>query len=356
MYVTFKNNSTSSKMMINVDNRRYTINAESSVEIFCAKPRLTFFAQCSGFDELTEATNELDEEANNSDFKNKILAKLTKKLVEKIPEFLLDTIIKYEINFNDYENAIVNLHDGFYSVCDSEIADFFFDTMVVGFVFSRVEAEGEIKVVDAIPSNRKKFLKLARKMLLFAHWGLFLPDLFFFIPEYSIVKFFSSHFYIKRLFSKLYKKTANDRAALLYKKEQKYETEAKPKGCLSDIIKSLIVFLILGGVCFWALTSEPDVVISKDLNTVTCFDETFVKIDGGLPEDAEDVFLEDYSAYYPLSDDEYDMDNYYCHIYETPDGTRYLWLKDDCTNEENTYKEYEDYENPLVYKSIGDQE
>ena len=88
MYVTFKNNSTSSKMMITVDNRRYTINAESSVEIFCANPRLTFFAQCSGFDDLTEAVKELDEEANNSGLKDKILAKLAKKLVEKIPEIL----------------------------------------------------------------------------------------------------------------------------------------------------------------------------------------------------------------------------------------------------------------------------
>ncbi len=355
MYVTFKNNSTSSKMMVVVENKKYTIDPETSVEIFCANERVIFEAQCSVFDELTEAVKELDEEAKASGFKDKILAKLTKKLVEKIPEVLLDTTIKYEVSFTDYENAVVNLHDGFYSVCDSEIAEVFFDTMVVGFVFSRAEAEGEIKVLDAKANNRKKFLKLAKKMLLFVHWGIFLPDLFFFIPEYSIVKFFSSHFYIKRLFSKLYNKTANDRAALLYKKEQKYETERKNKGCLSDLIKVLIVFLILGGVCFWALTSEPDVIISEDFSSVTCFDENFVKIHGGLPKDAQDVFLEDYTAYYPLGDNEYDMDNYYCHIYETPDGTRYMWLKDDCTNEENAYKDYEDYENPLVYKSIGEQ-
>ena len=252
MYVTFKNNSTSSKMMITVDNRRYTVNAESSVEIFCANPKLTFFAQCSGFDELTEAANELDEEARNSGFKNKILAKLTKKLVEKIPEALVNVTIKYEISFTDCENAVVNLYDGIYTVCDGEFAEFFLDIMFVGFVFSRAEAEGEIKALDALPSNRKKFLKLARKLLFFVHWGLFLPDLFFFIPEYSIVKFLSSHLYVKRLFRRLYNKTATDRAELLSKKEQKYEEEATPKGCISDIIKILIVFLILGGICLWA--------------------------------------------------------------------------------------------------------
>ncbi len=35
------------------------------------------------------------------------------------------------------------------------------------------------------------------------------------------------------------------------------------------------------------------------------------------------------------------------------DGTRYMWLKDNCTKEENADKGYEDYENPLVYKSAG---
>ncbi|MBQ7118191.1 MAG: hypothetical protein IJN88_08280, partial [Clostridia bacterium] len=77
---------------------------------------------------------------------------------------------------------------------------------------------------------------------------------------------------------------------------------------------------------------------------------------GGLPSDAEDVFLEDYTAFYPLADGEYDIDNYYCYIYETPDGTRYMWLKDNCTDKENAKKDYEDYENPLVYKSVREQE
>ena len=52
----------------------------------------------------------------------------------------------------------------------------------------------------------------------------------------------------------------------------------------------------------------------------------------------------------------YDIDNYYCYIYETTDGTRYMWLKDNCTNEENEKKNYKDYKNPLVYKSVGETE
>jgi len=50
----------------------------------------------------------------------------------------------------------------------------------------------------------------------------------------------------------------------------------------------------------------------------------------------------------------YDIDNYYCYIYETTDGTRYMWIKDNCTDEENKDKDYEDYDNPLVYKSVGE--
>lgn len=96
-----------------------------------------------------------------------------------------------------------------------------------------------------------------------------------------------------------------------------------------------------------------DVIISEDLNSVVCFDEKFVKIDGGLPSDAVDVFLEDYYAYYPLDNGEYDSDSYYCYIYETPDGTRYMWLKDNCTSEESEDMDYEDYDKPLVYKSAG---
>jgi hypothetical protein len=270
--------------------------------------------------------------------------------VEKLPEILLDLTMKYEVNFNNNQNVTINLYDGFYSVCDGKIADFF-DIMGVDYVFSRAETDNEIKVVDVIANNRKKFLKLMRMMLLFINSSIIFVDWFLFIPEYFTIKFLSTHFYIKRLFKKLYNKTAEERARLFYEKDQNYEKEENKKGCLNSLIKTSLVLLVLGGICFWAFTSEPEVVIAEDLSSVTCFDETFVRINGGLPEDAKDVFLEDYSAYYPLADGGYDMNNYYCHIYETTDGTRYMWLKDNCTNEENTDKSYEDYENPLVYKS-----
>lgn len=352
MYITFRNNSTSGKMMISAENQKYIIEPESSVEVFCQSQKIVFEAQNASLGELTDMVNELDEEAKSYRFKDKMIAKLVKKFAEKLPELMLDISVKYEADISNSQNAVIDLDDGAYSVCDGDFADFI-DMVPVGFIFSRAETDsGSIRVVDVTAMNRKKYLKLVRGILLFSHWGLFFVDLFFFIPEYLLQKIFSSHFFIKKLFVGLYNKPADRREKLLYKKEQMYEGEDK-KGCLGGIIKVIIFLLLVGGICYWAVTSEPEVIISEDFQSIVCFDETFVKIDGGLPENAEDVFLEDYWAYYPLPDGGYDMDNYYCYIYETPDGTRYMWLKDNCSKEENADKDYDDYEAPLVYKSEG---
>lgn len=353
MYITFRNNSTGSNMIVSVERQRYIINPESSVEVFCGSPKFEFVAEISPFDELTNAANELETESHK--LRDRVFSKLAKKFAEKVTEIGLNTAIRYEADFESCQNGTVDLFDGAYSVLDGAVADFL-DIMPVAFMFSRAEiTEGKLKAVDADATNRKKYLKLMRNILLFSHWGFIFVDLFLFVPEYILVKFFASHFYLRRLFCGLYKKSAEERAEILYKKEQLYENDDTKKGCLTSLFKVFIVLLILGSICYWAMTSDPDVVISEDFSSVVCFDETFVKIDGGLPADAEDVFLQDYTAYYILPDGEYDMDNYYCYIYETPDGTRYMWVKDNCSNEENADKGYEDYENPLVYKSVGEQ-
>lgn len=353
MYITFKNNSTSEKKIVSVGNKKYIINPNESVDVFCGSDKTEFVAETAAFDELTNAVDELDGEAESYRFKDKILAKLTKKMAEKLPEIALNISVKYEITCNDFQDTVVNLYDGVYSVCDGMIADFF-DMMPVGFLFARAETDGgNIRVVDASATNRKQFMKLMKKLLLFMHWGFIFVDLFLFVPEYLVLKFYSSHFYIQKFFIGFYNRSADERTEILAKKEQKYEKEDK-KGCLSGLLKGLAVLLVLGGLCWWGMTSEPDVIISEDFQSVVCFDEVFVRIDGGLPDDAEEVFLEDYTAYYPLADGEYDMDNYYCYIYEDSAGARYMWVKDDCSKEENADKDYEDYANPLVYKSTGE--
>ncbi|MBQ8210512.1 MAG: hypothetical protein IJZ35_08025 [Clostridia bacterium] len=353
MYITFKNNSTSTKMFVLVEQQQYTINTGEYIEVFCNGNKTEFIAQTAAFDEMIDGINEISDCAKNESFKGRILLKLTKKFAEKLPEIMLDTAVKYEISCMNSQNAVVDLSDAAYSVCDGKIADFL-DMMPVGILFSRAETyNGQISVLDTSLTNRKKFLRLMRNILLFSHWGFIFVDLFFFIPEYLIIKFFSSHFYINKLFKGLYNLPPDTRTKKLAKKEQQFEMEDK-KGCLSGFIKVLIVILAFGGLCWWAISSAPDVIISEDFQSVVCFDEAFVRIDGGLPDDAEKVFLADYTAYYPLADGEYDMDNYYCYIYEDSAGERYMWLKDDCSLNENADKEYDEYENPLVYKSTGE--
>lgn len=353
MYITFKNNSDSAKKIISVGNQKYIINPNDSVDVFCGSDKTEFVAESAVFDELTEAAEELDEDAKSYRLKDKIFAKLAKKMVEKLPEIALNLSVKYEITCKDFQDTVVDLDDGGYSVCDGVIADFF-DMMPVTFLFTQAETDGgNIRVVDASATNRKQFLKLMKKLLLFMHWGLIFVELIMFVPEYLVLKFYSSHFYIKKFLIGFYNLSAEKRAEMLAKKEQEHEKEDK-KGCLSGLLKGLAVLLVLGGLCWWVMTSDPDVIISEDFQSVTCFDEVFVRIDGGLPDDAEDVFLEDYTAYYPLADGEYDMDNYYCYIYEDSAGARYMWVKDNCSKEENADKDYDDYENPLVYKSIGE--
>lgn len=352
MYLTFRNISTQEKVIVIVENQRYIINPLESIDVFCQNENPQFTTQPTFFSDIEEAVNEIDSTEEVSSRKEKLLAKLAKIFIKKIPEAILNISITYAVNCDSLQSVVVNLFDGIYSVCDGFFADFL-DMVPVAMVFSRAETvDGTLKIVDVESINRKKYLKLWRNILLFTHWGLLFLNLTLFIPEYLTVRYFSSNFYLKKLFRRLYGKTLEQRAQILFKKEQKYEKEEK-SGCLKDFLFLLVIGLLLFGLIFWASTSDPDVIVSEDLNTVVCFDETFVKTSEKLPSDAEKQKWESYSAHYTLPDGDYDSDSYYCYIYETPDGTRYMWLKEDYEKEENVNKDYKDYENPLIYKSTN---
>lgn len=356
MYITFNNTSTNSKMTVTLENQKHIINPGQSADVFCCGEKVEFWSQTSAFDEIYDLADELDSEETNGNLKDKILNKVAKKFVEKMTELVLNVSLKYEVRLENMQDKVINLYDGIYSVCDGKIADIL-DLTPVGIVFVRAEAEnGQIKVVEANPTNRKEYLKTTRNFLLWSnHWFLSI-DWFLFIPEYSLARYYSSQGYLKKLFSGFYGKPASEREELFAEKESNYEKEEKNgKGCLKGFVVFLIVVAVLGGFVFWAMTSDPDVIVSEDFETVVCFDETFTRIDTGLPQDAEKVFLEEFNAYYALPDGEYDMDNYYCYIYEDSAGERYMWLKDDCGDESNEDKDYYEYENPLVYKSVGEQ-
>ncbi len=350
MYITFRNNSTGADMLVTLANQKHIIKPCNTVDLFCNGEKIVFTAETAALHELIDAVNEIDDKDKSAGLKDRILTKLTKKAFGKLPDTVLNTAVQYEVSGADACNTVIDLYDGAWAVCDGKVADFL-DVVPVCSVFARAEASnGNIKVSDTQSLNRKQYLKLVRNVLLFQTAGLTSLNLLFFIPEYLIVKFFASAFYMKRMLTSLYAKSPAERENILNQKAQRMDSEAEKKGCLPAILKGLIVLSVFILLAVWAMTSPPDVVISEDFSTVVCFEETYIKTDERLPADAKDVFLEDYGAWYPLEDGGYDTESYYCYIYETPDGERWLWLKDNCTDAASKNKDYADYEKPLVYK------
>ena len=350
MYVTFKNNSTGSDMTIVLEKQKYVIKPRSSVDVFCRTENFTFLAATDALTELIDAVNEIDDKDKTDSLKNRILTKITKKAFQKLPDTVLNTTVQYEVSGANAYNTVIDLYDGAQAVCGNKIADFL-DVIPVCSVFPQAETtSGSIRVADANNTNRRTYRKLIRNILLFQNIGLTSLNLLFFLPEMLIINFLSSDFYMKKMLTSLYTKSADERKNILAARAERSDFSAKKKGRFPAILKILIILFVLGTIIFWGITDSPDVLISEDFNTVVCFEETYIKTDEALPPDAKDVFLEDYWAWYPLGDDEYDTDNYYCYIYETPDGERWLWLKDNCSDKANKDKDYADYKNPLVYK------
>ncbi len=255
MYITFKNYSTSGKMIISVGNQKYTVNPESSVEVFHSGGKLEFEAQTAVFDELLDSINEIDDKDKTESLKDRILVRLTKKFFKKVTEGVLNLSVKYEVTFDKCQTPVINLFEGAYSFCDGELADAF-DMPFIAMAFCRAETDcGEIRAADVTALNHKKYLRLWRNIILFANWGFFL-DLFFFIPEYLTAKLLSSHFFLKRTLVSLYKKHPMERERILADKERKYEKETEEKGCLTYILKGLLILAVIIGIFVWVGSGE----------------------------------------------------------------------------------------------------
>ncbi len=255
MYITFKNYSTGSKMLVTLGNQTLTVNPESSVEVFHSGGKIEFWAQTDAFDELSAVIDEIDDGDKTESFKDRILTKLTEKFFKKVTEGVLNLSVKYEVDLTDCENPVINLFEGAYSLFDGEVADLF-DIPPIAMVFCRAETDcGQIRLTDVDALNRKKYLKLWRNILLFVNWGFFL-DLFFFIPEYLTAKIFSSHFFLKRILASLYKRSPMERERIFTEKELKYESVTDEKGCLTYILKTLLALAVIIGILLWAGSGE----------------------------------------------------------------------------------------------------
>ncbi len=349
MFVSFFNRCDENKMVLRVNGAVYELEPQNCTEIPVNGERVNFSVEILPVD----LSSGLENEEKSEKFTKKILFRLAKKFAEKIPDMGLYTNCDYVLS--DITDGItVDLYEGVYSVADGNVAEYLFDMVPIVYCFARAEVNsGRLKFLKAHLVNRKKYLKLVRNVLLFIDTDLFFPNLLFFIPKYIAARVLASSFFLTRILARLYRLPVAERVHRINEKTENTSVDKK-KGCLSSVIQTLLAVVVVFAVVFFIVSSEPDVIVSKNLRTVECFDEVFVQIADGLPDDAQRVLLQDYSAYYPVSEDEYDTDSYYCYIYEDSDGERYMWLKDDCDNPENEDKTYEDYEKPLVYKSIGE--
>lgn len=351
VFVTFINSDEFCKVVVTCENRRYTVEPFGSIEVPLFSLKKEFTAELI-FPDFSDEFNKAEKPVK---FTEKVLHRLAKKFTQKLPEMTINTQVTYELMGNDGDCEVI-FNSGGYSSCDGEIADLVFDMMPVCYAFAQAETnKGTLSVTGVKVLNKKAYLKIQRRFMLFMDWGLFLPDLFLFIPKYSAVRFFyASDFYISRLIKGFYKVTPSERAEIFRKKEVQLEKVNSKGGCFLDVLKVLIFIAALIGIALWALSGDAEVVVSSDYSTVTYLDEIFVKTEGGLPQDAEKVFFGDFYADYPETDGTYDTNSHYVYLYVDSKGDRYLWLKTDYDNAYNRDKPYEEYGEPLVYKAIGE--
>ncbi len=251
MNVTFRNLSSDSLMILSVGNGTYPLKPESEIYIPYLNSGVSFTAEIKPVD-LTEG---LEEDFKGESLKERLLYKLSKKLAEKIPELAVYTKVTYELK-SDCDNVTVELTDSSDASCTGKFADFF-DMVPVAYMFSKAEtAFGSLTVTDVKHTNRKQYLRLIRKVMLFIEWGLIFPDLFFFIPKYLLAELLSSNRYITKRIKQLYEMTPEERIGYLQKREKELDAESEKSGCLMDVLKGLIVLLFIAALFIWANFSE----------------------------------------------------------------------------------------------------
>lgn len=349
MYVTFKNQNEYNRVKLDFNNQTYIIAPSSELQLPSFDGKAIFTAETL----LPDFSDDLKEAKESDKLSERVIGKLAGKLIKNLDKWAVSVRITYELEAAA-EDAVILFEEGAYSACDGFMADYFFDMLPIAFVFARAEAvTGKLKVTDLKSINRKQYLKLARRFMLFMDWGMILPDLLFFVPKYIALLYFTSQFYISGLIKGLYKLSFSERTEKFRIKEEKLEKESEKSGCLVSVLKVLIFFAVLIGIFCWVTSDEPEIIVSQDYSSVEYYDEVFVRTDT-MPSDVKKVFLENFYADYPEADGSYDSYSHYCYIYEDSEGNRYMWLQTDYDDVNNRDKQYTDYENPLIYKAIND--
>lgn len=257
MFITFRNNSADCRIKLNINDTSYLLESGKNVEVCVYDDTVTFFVETLPED----LTTGWDTQESPKKLRDRILYKLAKKFVEKIPELGLYSVCEYELS-EITNGMIVELYDGGYSVLDGKLADFLFEMVPVIFTFARAEVmSGKLKFKRAKLVNRKKFLKIVRNLLLFIDTDLFLPNLIFFIPKYVVERFVVTSTVLTIIMKWLYGMSVTDRVHRINAKLKDVDITSK-RSILSAVIRTVLAILIIFGIVYLIASSEPDPVES----------------------------------------------------------------------------------------------
>lgn len=215
-------------------------------------------------------------------------------------------------------------------------------------------------LTNAVCINSLQIMKSFKKSALTSELGISIP---FMLLAYPFRKM-----YFKRILKpKGLMKFINKSDYYVEKDRKAKERNAKIK----HPIITFILILFFGAIAFFAVSTYGDimnvdidkpVLVSADLSRIELHRETYVRIDE-LPNDAEPYKKAGIEICYDARTDglskteQYYEDNVAA-VYVDSQGTKYLWLVLDYRNaiidenDEDGYKEYEDFEDPLCYKQI----
>lgn len=200
MYITFRNTSEQESFILQVNGINYRLELNSFVNVTVYDENNITFSVKNLPPDFSDLSFEEDADMK---LKEKLLMKLSEKFVKSIDKAALFSNVEYQLS-NVQNAAVIDICESCYAKFDGHIADFF-DFMPVMYYFSRAESDSakiEVKSVDN--ENRKSYLKLMKKILLFLNINLLLFDLITFIPAYCVVKYFSTNIYTKKMLSQLY--------------------------------------------------------------------------------------------------------------------------------------------------------
>lgn len=250
MYINFMNKS-GDNFIIHTEKENFPIEPEGFARVFFAGEKAVFSSEIRPVDFLDGFEDEQPEK-----LKDRLIYRAVKKLAEKLPETELNTLLTYELSDAVADEITVELRNGAYPLCAGNFADFF-DMVPIVYSFARCETEeGTLKILKAKTNNRKEYLRLFRKIILFLDWGLILPDLFLFIPKYILAKVLTSNMCIARVIGGLYNLSETERTNVIEKRINAIDKEEENKGCLKSLLYLLLAVVIVAMLFIWANWEE----------------------------------------------------------------------------------------------------